>query len=625
MNLPALTPFFSAIAQIDAGQFALTSVMALADQLRNEQQQEHAILLYKYWLLANPQEPMRFVAEYNCGVQLQAQGQLLDAQRFFQQAIASKPNFHQARQSLALCQERTGDKAGALATLQQLLDELKSVTPDNLSNKVQALKNIARLERNTATAETVLKEAAELDPMQTELLQHWINTRQTRCVWPVIQPLGPYGVEQVKEQLAPLSASIYSDDPQYLLRSGARYTRQQMGHNAPLTLGAWPLPAKPQRDRLKIGYLSSDLCNHAIGYLMTDVFKHHRKDRYEIVVYNIGERTNDGLQTKVMASVERWVDIRSVPDKQAARQIVEDGIDILLDINGHTNYQRTKLLAMKPAPILANWLGYPGSMGSEVHDYIIADDFIIPPTHESYYSERVLRLPCYQPNGALMPIPQPRKTREELGLPASGFVFCCFNGAIKITAPVFARWMTILKAVPDSVLWLRGGGSDDAHVHLRQEAERQGVSAQRLIVLPFQSNTEYLACHRYADLFLDTFPYGAHTTASDALRAGVPIVTLAGEGFPSRVCGSLSRAAGIPEMVCRTPGEYIEKAIHLAQNPAAFKALRDKLQQCLPTCSLFDSAKLVTHLEDLFEQMWTAYCAGQLQQEKDFRKLYQPS
>ena len=622
-SVPAdsLSIFFNAIALIDQGKLDIINTMSVADRLRTTQSTDHAIVLYKYWLLANPDNPLRYVAAFNCGVQLQAQSKLQEAIQYFEKALAAKPDFYQARQSIAICLERTGDKTGALAALQRIVDEQKSITRENIANKVLALKNIARIQRATAMSEAALKEATELDPMQTELLQHWINTRQSRCVWPALEPIGPYTREQVIDQLAPLTASMLFDDPACLLRASAQYTRQQVGYSSIVTEGGWPLPLKPKRKKLKIGYLSSDLCNHAIGYLMMDVFKHHDRSRYDIVAYNIGERTNDGLQQKIMGTIERWVDVKPLPDKQAAKQIVEDEIDILLDINGHTNFQRTRLLAMKPAPIIANWLGFPGSIGSDFHDYIIADDFIIPPTHEHYYSEKVLRLPCYQPNGALIDIPQPKKSRTELGLPEQGFVFCCFNGAIKITPEVFSRWMTIMKAVPDSVLWLRGGGSDDAPIHLRQAAERQGVSGKRLVILPFQANTEYLACHRYADLFLDTFPYGAHTTASDSLRMGVPIVTLPGDGFPSRVCGSLSRAAGIPEMICRSPREYVEKAIHLATHPEALRAVRDKLATTLPTSTLFDSANLVKHLESLFEQMWTDYCIGKLLEPKDFRRL----
>jgi predicted O-linked N-acetylglucosamine transferase (SPINDLY family) len=620
----ALSVFFTSISQIDNRKLDLVGLVTASDALKAVGLLDHGIVLYKYWMLSNGESQILYLAAYNCAVQLIGLGRIDEAQQMLSRSITLKPDFTLARLTLANTYERQGNKPKAIATLQSAIEHLTQITSGNVSSKVLALKNIARLKRNTAEAEAALKEAAELDPTQAELVQHWINTRQTRCSWPALQPLGALSIEEIKNLLAPLTGSMILDDPQYLLRVSASYTRQQIGSAGMVTHGAWPVPIASTREKLRIGYMSSDLCNHAIGYLMTDVFKHHDRKRYEIRVYNIGERTRDPLQEKVYQAVDSWTDVKPMPDKQAAKAILDDGIDILLDINGHTNFQRTRLLAMKPAPIIANWLGYPGTMGSEFHDYIIADDFIIPPTHERFYSEQVLRLPCYQPNGALIGIPQPKLSRVELGLPEKGFVFCCFNGAIKITSQIFSRWMTILRAVPGSVLWLRGGGSDDAPIHLREEAARQGVEGHRLVVLPFQSNTEYLACHRYADLFLDTFPYGAHTTASDSLRMGVPIVTLPGDGFPSRVCASLSSAAGIPEMICRSPREYVDKAIHLATHPGELQAIRSKLSAGLPTCTLFDSAKLVRHLEELFETMWQDYCTGKLQQPKDFRIYARP-
>jgi predicted O-linked N-acetylglucosamine transferase (SPINDLY family) len=251
-------------------------------------------------------------------------------------------------------------------------------------------------------------------------------------------------------------------------------------------------------------------------------------------------------------------------------------------------------------------------MGSDVHHYIIADDFIIPPGYEFFYSEGVLRLPCYQPNGKLFQVPPVAPSRAELGLPEGAFVFCCFNGSVKITEPMFSRWMRILAQVPNSVLWFRGSATDDFALRLRVEATARGISPDRLVFLSFRANTEYLACHAHADLFLDTFPYGAHTTASDALRMGVPIVTLAGLSFASRVCGSLSIAAGLPDLVCATPEEYEAKAVSLATNPSEMAAVRNKLAIARPNATLFDAPKLVQHLEQLFETMWQAYATDSL-------------
>jgi predicted O-linked N-acetylglucosamine transferase (SPINDLY family) len=603
--------FLEAIRKIEAGEMDLMGLISLAEPLAKGNQAEEAVVLYKFWLLANPNHPLRYAAAFNCGSQLVANGKLQEGKDVLLQSIAANPDFYPARLNFAAVQERMGDLEGAIVTWQAISARLATVSRLNIDNKVLALKNIARVRKGTAEAEAALREGIEIDPTQVEMVQHWVNNRQVRCIWPVFQSIGTLAVADQKEILAPLSACMNDDDPAQLREAAQKYVKQELRGMPYLAAGSWLPPANPKRDRLRIGYLSSDLCNHAIGYLMTDVFQHHNRDRYEILAYNIGARTEDPLQLKIMGQVDRWVDIKDVPDNVAATMLINDGIDILLDINGHTNFQRTKLLAMKPAPTIVNWLGYPGTIGSSFHDYIIADDFIIPPSHEKYYSEKVVRLPCYQPNGALQPIREPTRSRTELGLPDDAVVYCCFNGTLKITQQVFSRWMSILKNVQGSVLWLRGAG-DDAHVQLRREAERLGVAGDRLIFLPFQSNTEYLASHRYADVFLDTFPYGAHTTGSDALRMGIPIVTLAGNSFQSRVCGSLSRSAGLPEMVCESPRQYTELAIALGSDRAQLQMLKEKLANSLPGCVLFDSRLLVRELEKLFDMMWAKHCEESL-------------
>ncbi len=600
-----------AVKQIEAGKLDLLALITVSDTLNNEGQPDLAMALYKLWLIANPGSPMRYAAAFNCGSMHVAQGDLTNGAEYLQLAIASNPEFAAARINLSMVQERQGNIEDSLKTSRDLIERLSNINRQNIDSKILALKNIARIQRGTPDAENALRQAIEIDPAQTELVQHWINNRQSRCIWPLFETVGRLRMGDLKESMAPLTASMYADDPLLQLAVARNYVNQVTRDEVFYTAGRWPTPKSAKRKKLKIGYLSSDLCNHAIGYLMTDLFGCHDRSRYELFVYNIGERNNDPIQVKIMGDVDHWCDIKALSDRDAAKKIICDGIDILLDINGHTNYQRTRLLSMKPAPIIVNWLGYPGTIGSDFHDYIIADDFIIPETHEIFYSEKVVRLPCYQPNGKLYPVPLPAKSKSDLGLPENGVVFCCFNGAVKITEPVFSRWMAILRSVPGSVLWLRGSVGDTDE-RLRNQAKQRGVSPERLVFLPFTSNTEYLANHRYADIFLDTFPYGAHTTASDALRMGVPIITLAGLSFPSRVCGSLSRAAGITELICNTPEEYVELAIRLGNNAQQRAELKQRMSAQVSTGILFDSAKLVTHLEVILEQMWSDYCTDKM-------------
>ncbi|MEO8115373.1 MAG: N-acetylglucosamine transferase, partial [Phenylobacterium sp.] len=276
--------------------------------------------------------------------------------------------------------------------------------------------------------------------------------------------------------------------------------------------------------------------------------------------------------------------------------------DILVDVNGLTRDARTGVFARRPAPIQVNWLGYPGTMGSPYHQYIVADPWIIPPGSEIYYSEKVVRLPCYQPNDRKRAVAEPRPTRAEAGLPDDAFVFCCFNGSQKISRFTFERWMEILRQAPHSVLWLLNN-TEESRLQLIREAERHGVSPERLFFAPKLHNPLHLARYPLADLFLDTTPYGAHTTCSDALWMGVPILTLSGRSFASRVCGSLVRSAGLAELVVESSEAYVARAVELASAPGEIAHFKARLEAGRATCDLFDMEKLVGSLEGLYRGM----------------------
>jgi len=343
------------------------------------------------------------------------------------------------------------------------------------------------------------------------------------------------------------------------------------------------------------------LRDHAIGYLMAELFELHDRDRVEIFAYYCGPPSTSEIARRTQAAVEHWVDIRGMTDAAAAARIGADGIDILIDVNGYTRDARTALFAWRPAPVQVNWLGYPGSMGTPWHQYIIAADWIIPPAHEAWFSETVLRLPCYQPNDRKRAVAE-RPSRAEAGLPEDAFVFCCFNASQKLNLHTIRRWAEILAGVSGSVLWLLDG-TEETRRNLLAQFEAAGVAPGRIIFAPRLANPRHLARYPLADLFLDTVPYGAHTTASDALWMAVPVLTLSGRSFASRVCGSLVRSAGTPEMVVQTAEEYVARAIELAGRPEALAALRQRLRDGRDSCDLFAMEKLTSQLEGLFEEM----------------------
>jgi predicted O-linked N-acetylglucosamine transferase (SPINDLY family) len=375
---------------------------------------------------------------------------------------------------------------------------------------------------------------------------------------------------------------------------------------------SWP-GATTKSSRLKVGYLSSDLREHAVGYLMTEVFALHDRTVVDAHAYYCGPATNDPLHEHFKSTAEHWIDISQLDDATAAQRMVADGIQILVDLNGYTREARLKLVAMRPAPIIVNWLGFPGTMGSPYHQYLVADDWIIPPENELYYSERVVRLPCYQPSSRQRLVADRPTSRSGVGLPEQAMVYCCFNGTHKVNRFTLERWLMILGQVPGSVLWLLGS-TDAANERLRDYAEQRGVVRDRLIFADKLANPFHLARYPLADLFLDTTPYGAHTTASDALWMGVPVLTWSGRSFASRVCGSLARAAGTPELVCASAQEYVERAVAFGNDRSALGPYRERLRAKRGSCMLFDMPLLVKELEGLYRQMWTDLEANALPQ-----------
>ncbi|HXP96686.1 MAG TPA: O-linked N-acetylglucosamine transferase, partial [Telmatospirillum sp.] len=310
-------------------------------------------------------------------------------------------------------------------------------------------------------------------------------------------------------------------------------------------------------------------------------------------------------------STDRWVDINGMDDEAAARQIQADGIDILVDLNGNTKGSRTKICAMRPAPIIVNWLGFPGTMATPYHHYIIADDWIIPEGHEIFVSEKVVRLPCYQPNDRKRQVSPVRPSRQDARLPEDAMVYCCFNWTQKISRKIFELWMSILRQVPNSVLWLLDT-DEETNLYLAGLAASHGIAAERLVFGEWMSSPNHLARYPLADVFLDTYPYGAHTTASDALWMGVPIITLSGNSFASRVCGSLARSAGLPDLVCTTPEDYVALAVDLGHNPEKVLRYKTQLEEGRNSCALFDTDLLARRLEKLYAKMWADYRRGAL-------------
>ncbi len=587
-------------------------LLATADQLGKAGRTDLVIALYRQWLAQSPNDPLSCAIAFNLGLALYSQNDLAGSVAAYQSAIATNPNFYQAYINLSQTLERGGLTAEAVQIYFQLINRLGGITGEAISHKLIALKQLARLliaANLYPKASEVLHISLDIDPSQTEVLNHWLHLRQRLLKWPVLQPFGAVTKAKMLTGFAPLALATFTDDPLLQLTSAYHYGHE-IGQPETHFLDHYqPKPPRTPNERIKVGYVSSDFRGHAVGYLVSELCELHDRDKVEIFVYYCGIPNDDPTKARIKASAEHWLDITPLSDEEAAKQIVADGIEVLVDFNGYTRDARTRMLAMRPAPVIANWLGYPGTMATPYHHYIIADPFIIPEISEKYYTETVKRLPCYQPSDRKRVVSSKPCTRKDAGLPEDAVVFCSFNAAQKIVPFTWRRWMAILARVPNSVLWLLSG-SDDVSTRLRELAAEHGIDPTRLIFAPVMSNPDHLARIPLADLFLDSLPYGAHTTASDALWMGVPVLTVAGRGFAARVCGSLVSAAGLSDMVMTTEADYIEKAVALGHDPGALKALRARLAEARDHCVLFDMPRLVASMERILGEMADDYRAG---------------
>jgi protein O-GlcNAc transferase len=411
------------------------------------------------------------------------------------------------------------------------------------------------------------------------------------------------GVRNDEAAVPPFSFLCLSDSPELQLQCARIFARDQIP-------GEWRQPwsgARYHHERLRIAYVSADYHQHATALLMAGLFEAHDREKFEIIAISLGHDDSSAMRRRLERAFDRFVDVRRMSDTEAAQLIRSMEIDIVVDLKGYTGDSRAGLFARRPAPIQVSYLGYPGTMGLDEIDYLLADPIVLPPGLPSHCSEAIAYLPeCYQANDDQRPLPEHTPRRREVGLTDDAFVFCCFNNNHKITPAMFDIWMRLVQSVPGSVLWLLEDNADAAR-NLRREAEARGVSPGRLVFAPRMEPEHHLARHRLADLFLDTLPYNAHTTSSDALWAGLPVLTCLGAAFPGRVAASLLHAVGLPELVTHSLEAYFTRALELARNPVQLRELRARLARNRTGHPLFDTKRFCRHLEDAYTTMWRRY------------------
>lgn len=573
-----------------------------------------AIMLYRAWIARNPSSPLLHAAYFNYGVCLSKSGDRYGAMNALRAALQLRPDFLPAHINLGRLLEDDGQAGQAVTQWLTLVAQTGMIEGNAVKHKLVALQQIGRvLEQfqQDEPAEDALRQSLDIDKGQPEVVQHWIALRQRQCKWPAIEASEHVDLKTLYSSISPLSLACASDDPMFQLARAWKYSRQLTGMpKVPMCPPSVARERGGTRRRWRIGYVSSDLREHAVGFGMNDVLECHDRDAFEIFAYYCGINRTDATQERAQNAVDHWLDINGLTDELAARRMHEDGIDILVDLNGYTKDARSRIFSYRPAPIIVNWFGFPGTMGSSHHNYIIADWEIIPEEDEIFYSEAVRRLPCYQPNDRKRVVAEV-PSRAAMGLPENAFVYCCFNGCQKLTPETLDSWIEILRQVSDGVLWLLSGGAATDE-RIRHRVSLAGIDPRRLVFAEKLPNPQHLARYRLADLFLDNSPYGAHTTASDAMWMGVPVLTYPGKTFASRVCSSLVKAAGLGDIVCDGREGYVARAISLGLDRGRIATLKERLLAGGATSTLFDTPLLVRSLEDLFRGMWADAVAGRV-------------
>jgi len=540
------------------------------------------------------------------GNQAQNNGRFTQAEACFEEAIQHQSCNAVYWYNLGNAQRELGKLQAALASFTHSL-KLNPKDADTHNNLGNVQRELGQLDKAIASYQTAL----QLNPNLHHALAHLVHQKQHVCNWNGLE-------QQITEirRLVKEDPSVQISPFAFLAMPNTSATEQKQcaskwAQNCYCSLiekraelnFSYEIKAK---QKLKIGYLSADFRLHPLAFLITELIEAHDRNQFEIVAYSYGVNDKTPARKRLDLAFDLFVDIHNLNEIEAAKRINQDNIDILVDLTGFTQNSRTGIVALKPTPISINWLGYPGTMGllnnKPLFDYMLADRYIAP--NPSGFSENLLYLPCYQPNDSERPVGKSTlKTAHKL--PENSFVFCCFNQTFKITANIFAVWMHLLQQVPDSVLWLLECNVW-AKANLQREAESAGVDKDRLVFAPRIAIADHLARHAHADLFLDTLPYNAHTTASDALFMRLPLLTCIGETFASRVAASLLQCINLPELIAHSLQEYEQKALHFTQNPEMLVLIKQKFNAELEKSSLFNPSLFARNLEQQYLDIWNA-------------------
>jgi predicted O-linked N-acetylglucosamine transferase (SPINDLY family) len=522
----------------------------------------------------------------------------------YQQALAVRPGFAEALNNRALALAELHRFEEALASCDEALD----ANPD-FAEAWANRGNILRRLRQLDLASEAFDKALALAPGHPLAFAGMAAAALFACDWRRTAAVAEELRGRVREGRplpSPFRLLGYSDDSDLHAQCARRFTAEHVFRGPPLWNGEIF-----RTEKIRLAYLSADFHEHATAYLMAELFERHDRARFETIALSYGFDDGSEMRARLHRAFDRFHDVRAMSDRQAAELLRGLDVAIAVDLKGHTRDSRPGILAHRPAPIQVNYLGYPGTMGADFIDYIMADPIVVPFDRQRHYTEKIVHLPdCYQPNDSRRQFAEPPPSREQAGLPPRGFVFSCFNSSYKIAPPVFDIWMRLVGEIEGSVLWLLWD-NEAAERNLCREAQIRGVEPSRLVFARKVKLADHLARSRLADLFLDTLPYNAHTTASDALWAGVPLVTCQGEAFAGRVAASLLHAIGLPEMVTHSLEDYERLVRRLAREPGLLNGFRARLARNRLTHPLFDTTRSARHIEAAYTAMWEIWQRGE--------------
>jgi protein O-GlcNAc transferase len=570
--------------------------------LENLKRHEEALVFYDRALALRP---TLGEAWSNRGNSLQELKRIDEALDSYERAIAVRPNFAEPLSNRGMILHELKRFNEALESYDRAL----AVRPDYieaLNNRGTTLQELKRFEDAQQTYDRLLA----LMPDHPHAFSGAASCALNICDWERRAALAEGLQAHVLGKRSIISAFVllgYSNDPALQLQC----SRNFIEHRVPTLPPPLWTGQKWRHDKIRVAYLSADFRTHATAFLMAELFERQDRSRFEFTAVSFGIDDRSPMRRRLMAAFDHFEDVQRQSDREVAQLLFDREIDIAIDLKGYTQDSRPGILAYRPAPIQVSYLGYPATMGAPFIDYIIADKIVAPFEHQPFFSEKIVQLPdSYQVNDTHRVIAASAPTRQAAGLPEQGFVFCSFNNNWKITPDVFDVWMRFLHEVEGSVLWLLRD-NESSERNLRAEAQRRGIDPSRLVFADRMMPQEHLARHRLADLFLDTLPCNAHTTASDALWAGLPVLTCLGGTFAGRVAASLVNAAGLPEMIATNLDEYQAIGLKLAREPAQLAAIKAKLVANRGTCALFDPSRFARNIEAAYTTMWETWQRGE--------------